>query len=264
MIPDPFGGPFGGLQRAEMLRAAAAETERLASVRGSISGDAWLQRGTGDSYVLRGLRVYVCSASVPRRETDVIAESLVKACRAATDRSPELAKPYFRISGEIGTTATERFLKLAIALTMVSESISAKYQSKAATESSDAIDVFKLVRATNSLVSMVDRSDRFMREIVTTGGNVPADYKLSEYVPKDVKSDELWPRVVAHLKVAQGETGIDGKYQIRDVKGGKYYLYAVYETNTSIAEWMIPVDIKQTGDITISLHNGTAAIIANE
>ena len=45
-----------------------------------------------------------------------------------------------------------------------------------------------------------------------------------------VVDEELWPIVVDRLEVSEATTDIDGKYRVGDLKGGRYYVYALFTT----------------------------------
>jgi hypothetical protein len=62
------------------------------------------------------------------------------------------------------------------------------------------------------------------------------------------------------ITVAEGKTGIDGKYQIPNVPGGSYYLYAEIDTPTLSATWLIPIKISGN-DLAIDLDNDNAVYL---
>jgi len=79
-----------------------------------------------------------------------------------------------------------------------------------------------------------------------------------------IELDFTWPRIVKKALVAEATTSIDGKYEIRGLKGGHYLIYAREITRFSAIEWLIPLDIESTGDITKDFYNGTAVAILNK
>ena len=89
--------------------------------------------------------------------------------------------------------------------------------------------------------------------------------KLYKVLPEKRSPSEItaW----SMLRIAQHEvetkTGIDGTYEAQ-APGGDFYLYAIYESDYSSVEWMIPVTVTEAGPLKIDLHNDTAAFIRNK
>lgn len=76
--------------------------------------------------------------------------------------------------------------------------------------------------------------------------------------------DKLWPLLISSIEVLGSVTDIEGKYAIRDLPGGSYYLVGRYWNAFSYIEWMIPIAADKEQDIRQDLHNATALIIQNK
>ena len=91
------------------------------------------------------------------------------------------------------------------------------------------------------------------------GGSESDNEKMSR-----IKEDSVWPRIVRAAVVAEAETNINGKYKVQEINGGKYLVYAMYQTSFSLIEWLVPLEIKQPGEVTLDLYNKNAVDILNK
>lgn len=93
---------------------------------------------------------------------------------------------------------------------------------------------------------------------------------ISKIVALRKESRERWPtipftvlghdirrisRIVAPHVIKLTRTNIGGKYEIKDVRGGKYLLYAYYKTSFNVAYWLIPVRVESNEPIEINFAN---------
>jgi hypothetical protein len=79
-----------------------------------------------------------------------------------------------------------------------------------------------------------------------------------------VIGDALWPRVVAKLQVRKANTSIEARYKLEGIKGGQYYLYAMHSTSHALVEWMSPITVDKSGDVSFDFFNGSADLIMNK
>jgi hypothetical protein len=79
-----------------------------------------------------------------------------------------------------------------------------------------------------------------------------------------IRYDTVWPKFVKAALVAEAETNIDGKYKVPEIKGGKYLVYALHETRFGLIEWLLPLEIKRPGEVTLDLYNKNAETILNK
>ncbi len=70
--------------------------------------------------------------------------------------------------------------------------------------------------------------------------------------------------IVAPYVIKRVKTNIDGKYEIKDVQGGKYFLYSCYKTSFSVAYWFIPVKIGSNEPIEIDFENSNMTELYNK
>jgi hypothetical protein len=76
--------------------------------------------------------------------------------------------------------------------------------------------------------------------------------------------DALWLGIFTTALVAEATTNIDGKYEIKGLKGGHYLIYANATTRFYDIEWLIPLNIEKSGEVNKDLFNETAAQILNK
>jgi hypothetical protein len=76
--------------------------------------------------------------------------------------------------------------------------------------------------------------------------------------------DKVWPLIVKQALVVETVASIDGKYEIKSLKGGHYLLHARHVANYGVLEWLIRLDIEQSGEIKQDLFNKTATEIVNK
>jgi len=79
-----------------------------------------------------------------------------------------------------------------------------------------------------------------------------------------IVDEELWPSVVARLRVRDAVTNIDGKYRIADLQGGRYYVYSLFATDHAAVEWMRPIMVDRSEEVSCDLYNETATTIVNK
>lgn len=77
-----------------------------------------------------------------------------------------------------------------------------------------------------------------------------------------VNNNPLWPEALAEMNASYAETSIDGAFEFQDVPGGYYYLFAIYQNEMSLAEWMTPLKVDQP-TVTCNLFNEKAERILN-
>jgi hypothetical protein len=69
---------------------------------------------------------------------------------------------------------------------------------------------------------------------------------------------------VQRLTVQQTTTDIEGKYEFADVRGGIYYVHALFATDHAVAEWLSTVVVQNNEAASIDLYNDTAVSIVNQ
>ncbi len=79
-----------------------------------------------------------------------------------------------------------------------------------------------------------------------------------------LRDDAVWPIVVRRAAIATTETGIDGKFSMEKIKGGRYYVVAEYFTEHAFIEWILDISVEKSGIMTVNLHNKNADMILNK
>lgn len=77
-------------------------------------------------------------------------------------------------------------------------------------------------------------------------------------------SEKIWPAAVKNWAITSTVTSIDGKYEIKQLAGGSYYLCARWASDFSYAEWMVPLKVDRSGDIAQDLFNENSFVIQNK
>jgi hypothetical protein len=211
----------------EILARTRADNEKLSKFHAEIRGGAWLTNKLGQSNVLRGLRVYLLRSSAPKVE---ISDLLARANdRAVLRRSAEETF----VQGSQGA---------------VDPKIVESLRKSRLTE-------MQTLRA----VALPDRwlypTDTFHNLIRDSSLGLPLN-RITE--------DDLWPPAVERLTVQQTTTDIEGKYKFADVRGGVYYVHALFATDHAVAEWLSTVVVQNNEAASIDLYNDTAVSIVNQ
>jgi hypothetical protein len=77
-------------------------------------------------------------------------------------------------------------------------------------------------------------------------------------------AEQAWSIMVKKFAIASVETDIDGKYQFKRLSGGSYYLCARWVTEYSFVEWVLSLEVDQSGEIVQDVFNQNAYIIQNK
>jgi hypothetical protein len=70
-------------------------------------------------------------------------------------------------------------------------------------------------------------------------------------------------QVTPTLVISTTSSDVDGKWELRDLPPGDYFIYAIIDTRAMYVEWLIPVTVKSADPVKIDLHNDTAIHIHN-
>jgi DNA-directed RNA polymerase subunit RPC12/RpoP len=212
---------------------------RPSRVKAKVKGGAWVTKKTGNSEVLRGLKVYLLKASAN--------------------------------NGQLLTLLNTHLVDEEKALTDARNKV--KWNEQYDTEHPDAKDN-EGIQAGNkrdaALAKLIEAlvSSR-QNEIKTASQEPPTqaiDLKeLYKQIPESpsVAVASLWGSIAAEQLTDDTHTGIDGTYEMT-VTGDSFYLYAHYDTEYSVIEWFMPVKATEDGEIKIDLQNSNAAFIRNK
>jgi len=241
------------LDREEMARRAQAEAERLAAeaerldveaqaeaVRlskftANVAGGSWIINKLGQSDILRGLHVNLIRASVQRKEVaDLLKRAKDRAIleRAAYETILRSARGGQTVVEGVDEAEAVRIIQFKRAAEKAVEEVNSLADHRLI----DTKRIYDLCRSTAFGMGGVDR----------------------------VRGEDLWPKTASRCKVRETVSNIEGKYKFEDITGGKYYIYAMHSSEYFVVEWLIPVLINGSGDISCDLHNERATLILNK
>lgn len=215
------------LEEMARQKEREAEADRLAKMNCVVTGTMFVNLKFGGTKTLAGTTVYVLHARVPRSRLDRAmkdAKALVKV------QAGHIQDAADRVEGgakaALGRDHEER---LALAT---------KFDDVLSKDADDPIDLKQI--------------HTLIRKLYTTAK------------PRDVLTiDEIWPVAAAAGLAAQGDTSLDGRFKIEDLKGGEYYVYSLYMNELSIIEWLFPLTVDKP-EVTCDLHNNKAFLIHNK
>lgn len=238
---------------AEITHTVAAQTNprtvaeqpnspapRPSRVKAKVKGGAWVTKKTGNSEVLRGLKIYLLHASANNAQLlQLLNVHLVdaEAALAGAKKTVQFNEKYEREhpdtknveSMQASNRRDEAKVKLIEALVGARQSEIKRASQNPPTQGIDLTHIYKSVPETPSV------------GIAST-----------------------WASIAAEQLADDTHTGIDGTYEM-NVTGESFYLYAHYETEYSVIEWFIPITATESGEqIKIDLQNSNAVFIRNK
>ncbi len=224
--------------RAEAQKLAAegrAEADRLSTFSASVIGGAWLVNKLGHSDVLRGLHVHLIPAHVQKKEMAYV-------LKQAKDRAT------------LERAAYERILVAARGGQTVVEGI-------------DEAEATRRINFKRAAENAVERVNSLADDHPIDTNEIYSSCRLTAFGMAGmvrIVEDRLWPDAVSRCQVRETTTNIDGKYKFENVTGGKYYLYALHATEYFVVEWLVPIVIDRSGELSFDLFNERAALIINK
>lgn len=111
--------------------------------------------------------------------------------------------------------------------------------------------------------SAIDAAHNFSGDEPINLKQVYALLRLAAPQFERASKDLLFLSLAERLAIAKGVTNIDGKYDVK-IPGGHFYLYAIYMTDYSLIEWMVPFDFDESGEKSLDLFNESASMILNK
>jgi hypothetical protein len=219
-------------EKEAMDRAYAAEEERLSKIKCNVTGGAFIVRKDGRSDVLRGLTIRVIKAMVPRSEARPTLLVLKNnADIAHADAEARLA------------SASDNMKPFAEMMEARTKGVALVVQNHLGGGDKELVDV-----------KQVYEDCRFMSAILTKSSS-----KM-----KLIGDETNWPEFVRNHMVKEANSGIDGLYGFKGLMGGRYYFYALYQTELSLIEWLVPIEISEDGELKKDFFNDTATLILNK
>jgi len=210
------------------------QKQRLANMRATVNGGAWLTRKAGNSEPVRGLNIEVLKSQGKNDHLLAILQAYLKFHKLALELRPEPKKDENNIESEI--------------------------QEKIRTISRDrsaSVDMLEIQRQ-YSISGILAKLEKQV-----------AEYGLRERdkwiaLNKDYMEIRItWEAICLEQAVGSTHTDVDGKYQI-ELPVGSYYLYAAFESAYSSVDWFIPLQVLSNEEIKVDFSNENASRISNK
>jgi len=221
------------LQR-QSLAAAEAGRARLAGIRASIAGGAWIKSNAGLHENQKGLAVYLVPASVRKAAAESV---LADALRKSASKEKSFGDWAAGSLGEVKAWCEERARISTNRRKAIEETLHLDPDEPVALD-----QLFNLCR--NAYISSFTSID-------------PPDYP-------ELVADAEWPRFIERIAIAKAATRIDGTYEFSIVPGGEYRLYARAWTHLSFIDWLVPLAVNASIRAPLDLYNDNAKTIANK
>jgi micrococcal nuclease len=180
------------------------EIRRLASIRATISGKAWVETKLGITTELRGVTVTIIPAYVPASSIRPLLNALM-----SDPRFGSVARQ------DWGQLKDDQFV--------------------------DMLGVWRMIRAIGIGPDNPDGEEKY----------------------RSFRDDIIWPMAVKRVAAVSSETGFDGNYTIKDVRGGKYYIVSSHVTYAYFVEWVSGLSVEESGQFEKNLHINNAINIQN-
>jgi len=249
-------------RKKEAMKAARKrieEEKRLASVKANIKGGAWLRKKAGNSEILRGLQITVVRAHATKEQFQAMLQALLVGKKQRLEAAKDVVTYWEKHGHNYGSDFSKKKLEKAKQEVLNRELLVKDAEEtirKAATTTAKSVEIADIY----SLYSGVLKESQNCVTIYHYDvHNDVLDYTIKS--PEHERS--AWATICAEQAVANVHTDVDGKYKI-EVSGGYYYIYAIFDSSYSEAEWFIPVKVIETNNITVDLHNENAASITNK
>jgi tetratricopeptide (TPR) repeat protein len=236
-------------REAIAAREAQDEAERIAKLRVTMSGGAWLVTQAGRSEPIRGLHIVVAIRPVANSRTSdlwkaVAAESEgrvaegIASLEEAKKQRDQMMEQLKGSSGSYVTRVTEDTAKL---IGLLEQSLELK---------------------SNQLADAKERMEDALRAESTEW--IMLD-ELFAQLPRDLRNAELeeWLQLLAGCTVGSTHTNVEGKYELT-LAGGHFVAFASSDSLISTVKWAIPIEVKSAGPVKVDFWNDTAAWIHNK
>ena len=209
---------------------------RLSRVKVTIKGGAWVERKSGNSEILRGLKIYLLKAKSNNQQLSLIHQALSSDAQSnLKSAQDDLAFRQKVAACHPDNEFSQQNLKVSAAKLKLFEALLKKLEADAQTS------------AQADPAGTVD-----LKEIYSIVPETPTSAVAA-----------AWVRVCGAQLAATTHTGVDGVYEL-PTGGGSFYLYAYYESDYSIVEWFLPVAANESGEIKLDFQNSNAAFIKNK
>jgi len=215
------------------------QKQRLANMRATVNGGAWLTKKAGNSEPIRGLNIEVLNPQGKNEQLLAILQAYIEFNNLAVEISPALKK--------IDEKSPESELQEKI------RTISRN--------SSAAVDMLEVQRR-YTLNGILAKTAKRIVELEYEMGKVPRD----KWIALNKAYMEIritWEAICLKQAVGSTHTDVDGKYRI-ELPVGSYYLYAAFESEYSSVDWFIPLQVLSDEGIKVDFSNENASRIDNK
>jgi hypothetical protein len=243
----------------------------------NITGGAWSLKNNGTSDLLRGMNVYLlraeCSGTSVRQCYQAIA-ALVKQGAADARKQCQDDAARARKQGQDLAEISRKSAKRARAekddfgiWKKVAEDAEARAKEtleEAEAEAKKTIDEAEAgAKVKDNYAASIIAESTKLPDRMSVGDAYQAIRRVADSRPGGKRSPLLgyFADVRKGCLHATAQVNIDGKFSFETVPSGKYYLYAMWSTEFSSVEWLVPVDVKGSGPVSQDLFNDTAAVI---
>ncbi|MGA2092077.1 MAG: hypothetical protein ABSH16_01535 [Sedimentisphaerales bacterium] len=215
------------------------QRQRLANMRATVNGGAWLTRKSGNSEPLRGLNIEAIKSQGKNDHLLTILQAYLEFKMLALEISPALKKvdeksPESELQEKIRTISRD---------------------------SSASVDMIEIQRQ-YSINGILAKLSKRLVELEYESGKVSRDKWIS--LNKAYMNIRItWESICLEQAVGSTHTDVDGKYRI-ELPVGSYYLYAAFESEYSSVDWFIPLQVLSNEEIKVDFHNENASWISNK
>jgi hypothetical protein len=224
-------------ERDEENAREKEELSRLAQFTATVTGGAWVVKKDGHSEIIRGLNVSLIRAKIPRGELGQIIDVMLRYVLKRADRLDAQIKS-LEASGQDASDCRKQgklYVNLAATFFLMKDY-----------DPDELVDVTKLYV--------------LIRQAQTGDEAIISDAKKYDAITWDI----FWPEAMTKFDARKAVTNIDGKFKIDGVRGGKYLLYAKHVTEYSLIEWLVSLEVGQSGEVSKDLFNEDAILILNK
>ena len=250
---------------------AVAHEDQPSARKARLTGAAWLTRRSGDSTLVRGLKVHLLEASIPK-------EAVVRLVEADTLLFERMAQSKQNEVATFQQRAKEGQLSVAEKFELDHlQFMQLMQRAKGDRSSSAEADIERLVESKRKRLDQINEACESMQTRIASlpdRASVGEVYNILRATHKSIMLTESthhdvnlgmsisWAELLSAATVAKGATSVEGKYTIPNIKSGEYFVYALCASEQFEVEWLVPVAV-DGNDVSLDLQNANATSIDN-
>ena len=206
-------------------KARKKKLAEIDAVKAKVFGSIWVTKGSGQSNIIRGQKVYLLKVKLSDEVSDDVRNNVLKEMNDHINAIDHQRDP-----------SDSRLMRTSLR------------------ENLDTV-----IEARENLIS----NDKLKNDINWLFSCIRISQICSEKSQKMIFNHyfgkgETWPEIVSHSIVKSAETDVNGRYQFESIPWGEYYVYSMYNDRFSIAEWLVKITVKKSGRFKIDLKNNNA------